>query len=359
MKKLFVFQKNEGAYRRELECAYDRVFKDRERIDFEMLTLDCLDEKAVDVVVSNGLSREWYLILMGLNIVTITIDNWEKYHDLADMVIDCLSNDDKRYFTGKDHSVCENENTEVPAIDEIVNLIKKLEWNSTFFGFNVAYLSCMHLTDNIIFKINKYVQEENIRLIEYLCNCHDRRSVLVAEKNGFHFTDIRLTFKNAIKEEEVPGSKGLSFGKASEQDISMLRKKIGGDFYKDSRYFFDGNFDVQKTNEFFQVWIEKAVRGTYDDECWCLFDGSEPVAYCTLRYDKLRCAHIGLLGVDSKYQGRGLGKQMLGALNNLLFAMDIRVLYVVTQGRNYAAQRLYQRSGFRTKATQLWYHKWI
>jgi hypothetical protein len=32
---------------------------------------------------------------------------------------------------------------------------------------------------------------------------------------------------------------------------------------------------------------------------------------------------------------------------------------VITQGRNYAAQRLYQRAGFVTRKTELWYHKWF
>jgi len=346
-------------YGQELECAYKNVSNDKDRIHLEKLTLDHLIETGVDVVVSNGLSREWYLILMGLNIVTITIDKWDRYHDLSDIVIDCFSRDEKKYFTGRDYSICENENPEAFAIDEITNLIKKLEWNSTFFGFNVAYLSCMHLTDNIILKINKYVQEENIHLIEYLCNCHDRRSVEVAEKTGFHFTDIRLTFKKVIRDKaEVFDPGGFSFGKASEEDIPTLREKIGDHFYKDSRYFFDGNFDIQKTNEFFQVWIEKAVMGTYDDECWCLYDSGEPVAYCTLRYDESQCAHIGLFGVDRKYRGRGLGSRMLDSVNNLLVGANIPLLHVVTQGRNYAAQRLYQSAGFRTESTQLWYHKW-
>jgi hypothetical protein len=30
----------------------------------------------------------------------------------------------------------------------------------------------------------------------------------------------------------------------------------------------------------------------------------------------------------------------------------------VTQGRNLAAQRLYQRTGFLIRDLQLWYHKW-
>ena len=31
---------------------------------------------------------------------------------------------------------------------------------------------------------------------------------------------------------------------------------------------------------------------------------------------------------------------------------------VVTQGRNIAGQRLYQRCGFLTRSVELWYHKW-
>jgi hypothetical protein len=31
---------------------------------------------------------------------------------------------------------------------------------------------------------------------------------------------------------------------------------------------------------------------------------------------------------------------------------------VVTQGRNVAAQRLYQQCGFITKTVQFWFHKW-
>jgi hypothetical protein len=32
---------------------------------------------------------------------------------------------------------------------------------------------------------------------------------------------------------------------------------------------------------------------------------------------------------------------------------------VVTQARNFTAQRLYQRSGFVTANVQLWFHKWF
>ena len=37
----------------------------------------------------------------------------------------------------------------------------------------------------------------------------------------------------------------------------------------------------------------------------------------------------------------------------------IKKLYVVTQGRNIRAQRLYQKNGFIIKSSEIWYHKWV
>jgi ribosomal protein S18 acetylase RimI-like enzyme len=38
---------------------------------------------------------------------------------------------------------------------------------------------------------------------------------------------------------------------------------------------------------------------------------------------------------------------------------QVDTVTVVTQGRNIAAQALYQRRGFITQSQQLWYHKWF
>ena len=290
-----------------------------------------------------------------MNIVTITIDKLEKYNEYSDIVIDFLSPDDKKYFTGRNYSIRRNGDLE---IDEIVNLIIKLEWDSNFFGFNVSFLSCMHLTDNIMLQIKKFIVKEKIRLVEYLCNCHDRRSVVVAEKNDFHFTDMRLTYKRKLEGKEEVSLDDWIFAKATGKDTPKLRE-MSKDIYRDSRYFFDGNFDVAKINEFYQSWVEKGVHGQYDDECWCLYDDVLPIAFCTVRYAKPESATIGLFGVDKRYQRKRLGKKLLYSVFNMLFDRGVHRIFVVTQGRNYAAQNLYQSVGFRTESTQLWYHKWI
>jgi ribosomal protein S18 acetylase RimI-like enzyme len=291
-----------------------------------------------------------------LNIVSITLGERDNYYGLADIVIDCKHHDSKRYFVSPEHSICNNPDFPFP---EIAQLIKKLDWDSDFFGFNVAFLSCKHLTDNIYARIERFLRAENIRLVEYLCNCHDARSVRVAEDKGFRFTDIRLQFSRSLEQVpavEIPGH--LVFGMADEGHIPRLREIAHG-IYLDSRYHFDSNFDQERVVEFYKNWVEKAVWGQFDHECWCLFHDGAPEAFCTVRYGSGKRSTIGLVGTSREQQNQGLGKLLLFKVLSHLGGKGYQEVVVVTQGRNYAAQNLYQGAGFHTKVTQLWYHKWI
>jgi len=217
----------------------------------------------------------------------------------------------------------------------------------------------MHLTDTIWSRIERFINSENIRLVEYLCNCHDTRSVQVAEDKGFRFTDIRLAFIRKLYGDEADSlPDNIHFGRATEADIPVL-KGIASGLYEDSRYYFDPHFEPSIINEFYRGWVAKGVRGQYDDECWCLYEGDHPFAFCTVRYLKERAANIGLVGIEHNHLNGGHGRRLMLSVFDHLYDCDVRKVLVVTQGRNYAAQNLYQSVDFRTKVTQLWYHKWM
>lgn len=364
MNKLFVFQKDKEiheSYIKELRYGYDIASKKSNKtkqININDLSVDYLLKNEIDVVVSNGLSKEWYLILKGLQVAVITIDDISKYHDLSDIVIDPRSEESNKYFTGIEYSIYKNKDFEI-EFDEIINLIKKLQWDSGFWGFPVSYLSCRHLTKSIMHRINIFIKRENIKLIEYLCNCHDNRSVKITEQSGFHFTDIRLSFEKKLKgKTNVDLDESFTFSLANEKDINIL-KEIAYNLYKDGRYYFDGNFNINKVNEFYEGWVEKAVLGQYDDECYCLYKKDKPIGFCTLKFHISNSANIGLVGLSNEYRGKGIGKILLYLVFNKLIDKGISKVSIVTQGRNYAAQRLYQKVGFLTKATELWFHKWL
>lgn len=358
MNKLFIIQNNHGIYADELRRAFEIVENRKSSLKLEALSIDYLIDNSIDVVIANGLPAEWYYIFRGLNIVSIIFDDRKKYQQYSDIVIDCQSNDDLRYFTGDACAIRNNGDSAIFSINEIVNLITLQKWDSTFFGFNVAYLSCMHLTENIVFRTEQFIKKEKVRLVQYLCNCHDRESVRIAERNNYSFVDIRLTYSREFIPGETFPVSDQKFGKAKPDNIPRLQA-LSRELYAGSRYFFDGNFDTDKIYEFYQGWVEKGVLGQFDDECWCLYEDATPVAFCTVKYESRGVAVIGLVGVDKEYQGRGLGKALLYKVFNILTEKKINKIYVVTQGRNYSAQRLYQCVGFRTHLTQLWYHKWI
>jgi|GEM_PF-1053318 len=358
MNKLFILQEHKNNdYSRELAKGLDVCGGKFQIINLEELTSDYLINNSIDVVISNGLPKEWYFVLKGLKIVTVTMDEIKDYFSLADIVIDYKSKDSNKYFTGDEYSIVKNKDFD---FQEIVDLISRLNWDSDFWGFPVAYLSSKHLSENILHRIERFIKKEDIRLLQYLCNCHDIRSVRVAERNGFNFIDIRLTFEKSLIEKNnnfgLPAN--ITFNKAQKDDIEEL-KKISGNLYPQSRYFFDINFDPERVKDFYENWVEKGVLGQFDNECYCLYHSGIPVGFCTIRYNISNTVNIGLFGVANDFQGKGLAKLLLNAIFNILIDKKISKLFVVTQGRNYGAQRLYQNTGFLTKSTELWYHKWI
>ena len=149
-----------------------------------------------------------------------------------------------------------------------------------------------------------------------------------------------------------------NFRKAKKNEINIIQN-ISRSLYKDSRYYFDHNFNRKRVQDFYDQWIQKAIYGTFDDVCFVLTEKNIPVSYCTIRYLNKEHAVIGLFGVSTKYTGKGYGKKLI---NNILIYLNnqgYKKVLVVTQGRNYKAQRLYQSAGFMTNSTELWYHKWI
>lgn len=239
-----------------------------------------------------------------------------------------------------------------------------LKWDSKFWGFPIAYITTRYLNKTIILKVKKFIKSHRVRMIQYLCDCHDRRSVDLAEKNNFEFKDIRITFeKNLLKKKYIifprKNKELLSISYAKKNDLKKL-KLMTNKNYLESRYYFDDNFNKKKISIFYSDWVAKAINGKFDNECLVLLKKKNIVGFCTLRYSNgNKIANIGLFGISNKEKGKGYGLFFLNKIFKKLYKAKLSKIRVVTQGRNYSAQRLYQKAGFLTLSTELWYHKWI
>ena len=84
-----------------------------------------------------------------------------------------------------------------------------------------------------------------------------------------------------------------------------------------------------------------------------------PIACCSILYSSKLSATIGLFAVDEKMSGKGLGNILLRKVFQNLVSQGVQNVSVVTQGRNYGAQRLYQRAGFQSEKIEIYYHCWF
>lgn len=353
MNKLFIFTNDSGPHYDALKSAYE-IAKGRKHMSTVMPDLQFLQNNDIQVVVSNGLSPEYYRLLKRRNIVSITLDE-DKYQRHSDIVINQHANHTEDPFADLDHST---PIIRKAHIIEVMDLAKEMEWDSDFFGFKIALISCLRLTSSIAHQVNAFTRQNNIRLMQYLCDCHDRTSVRTAENGNYRFVDIRLTLSKVLNADSPVQTDDTIFRKATARDVPVIRK-ISENFYSKSRYSFDNHFDKGKVRSFYQDWAEKGVYGRFDDECWCCCSGNTVTAFCTVAYDLPNHGHIRLFAVSPDHQGSGLGKRLLASVLNIFRSKGISRAFVVTQGRNYPAQNLYQSLGFRTYASQLWYHKWM
>lgn len=240
----------------------------------------------------------------------------------------------------------------------IPGLVRVLPWDSEYFGFQVAFVEKRTITPAEQEEVEAFAKREKVVLLQYLCDCQDQQSVRTAEAAGYSFVDIRYTLKRSLIADIPPAELGAyAAGRATEADIPVLRA-IAHDAYRDSRYYYDGNFDREKIISFYQEWVEKGVRGMLEDYAEVLYDNGTPVAFCTVKRITDKEAKIGLFGVDGAKRGKGLGTKLLRHALQQLRNDGAETVSVVTQGRNYAGQRLYQTCGFTTELLELWYHKW-
>jgi len=170
------------------------------------------------------------------------------------------------------------------------------------------------------------------------------------QAHGFIYCegDVQLTKEINISDTNV------SYQTATQAQLPELLTMLD-DMYQISR-FKKPWFTTQDRDRFYKEWLTKAVYGTYDDCCLLIIEANEICGFVTLK-EHPSYAQIGLIGVSSKHQGRGIGKKLLSIAEHYLGQRNCTTLSVATQMSNIHALNLYTRFGFRLTETNLWFYK--
>ena len=250
------------------------------------------------------------------------------------------------------------ERAETAAASDIC---RRLEWDSEFWGFGCARVEGPQLRKDQMPAIEGWCHANNIAFLQYLAPADDTGSARAAEEGGFHLVDERVTLACRITADSPDVREpGIELRPSRMEDVSGL-EAIARISHADSRYYSDPGFPRAGCDDLYSTWIRRSLEGAIADIVLVPVIDGEPAGYVTCKRDAepAKTGWIGLVGVGPKARGRGVGGALVRRAIDWFREAGVEEALVVTQGRNEAAQRLYERCGFLARDTALWYHKWF
>jgi dTDP-4-amino-4,6-dideoxy-D-galactose acyltransferase len=235
-----------------------------------------------------------------------------------------------------------------------------LEWDTRFFGFGVGRVCADALTQEQVAHIEPWCRQHGVRCLYFLARPDDPTTTRLAEQNGFHLVDVRVSLDCAVSSHAcVPQAlpaPPVAVQQARSGDRAALRS-IARQSHRDSRFYYDPGFPRDACDRLYEAWIERSCDG-YADAVLVAGRAGRLAGYISCHREGEEGGRIGLVGVSCQARGAGVGQALVLSAVDWFRQQSVRRVSVVTQGRNCAAQRLYQRCGFLTRAVHLWYHRW-
>lgn len=220
-------------------------------------------------------------------------------------------------------------------------MIELLPWDTEFFGFRVGRLHADALTHSVASEAREWCRSHQVSCLYFLGSTNSPET-----PEGFRCVDERATYAWESRSPEEISPSVRPFETEDLEELEAIARRS----HRDTRFYADPLFDRKRCDELYATWIRRSCEG-WADAVFVCFDENRTAGYITCRANS-----IGLVAVAECAQGRGLGRQLVRAAQRYFWTKGVARVEVVTQGRNHAARRLYERCGFREKSTQRWYH---
>lgn len=220
--------------------------------------------------------------------------------------------------------------------------LKHLKWDSEFWGVNFYELignGVPNSTDiQIPFVIQRKVFKNDLDVIQFL------------KSNDYVCVEQKITLVKPIREthHSIEGIQPIQLS-----DIENLKAEIGSIFVENSRYRM---LDHHKVKDFYYRWLSNSCHGIMDTYVDGYFIHQKLAGFISYRVVD-RVLVIGLFGVLSPFQGKGVASVLLNHIENVAQKMKLLNVSVSTQASNQHALKAYTKNGFLISEEEEWYYK--
>jgi dTDP-4-amino-4,6-dideoxy-D-galactose acyltransferase len=237
-----------------------------------------------------------------------------------------------------------------------------LPWDSDHFGFTIGRVTASRLDGGAADAALRWCEERDVACLYLQVDSVDAGTTQVAEERGFRLVDVRAELVRPLEVQAAPGATGGAhsavrpFGVADAPPLEALARSA----FSDTRFFRDPGFPRQRSEELYVKWLRAAIEAPGGDAVLVADEGTGASGFITvtLHRDSLT-GEVGLVAVSQQSRREGVGAALVQSACKHCAAQGMKRVRVATQAHNVPALRLYERLGFRTNATMLWFHRWF
>lgn len=227
--------------------------------------------------------------------------------------------------------------------------IRKLEWDSLFFGFFIGdvFIENNHPSNSVVFNSEFYT------FIQVRSKSNFN---IFSDTHSVSYSEIKIVFSKKIDQvsEIEDDVKDFDDFPIEEKTLYELAYESG----KYSRYKQDENISDFKFKEFYRLWISNSINKSFADKIFYISENENILGFVTLKI-KDGEGFIGLIAVSSNFQGKGLGKKLLLKAENYCFLNNVNTLHIPTQFENIPACNFYRKLGYEISEKINVKHFWI
>jgi dTDP-4-amino-4,6-dideoxy-D-galactose acyltransferase len=235
-------------------------------------------------------------------------------------------------------------------------MIKKLQWDSGFFGFpvGVAYLN------------EKPRWEEFVQVFKHKMSGYRLIYLITGEKvivpewvlKKFHGRSInqKVLFSKNISGEECDIPEYITEYHETHVNDDLIDLAHLSGYY--SRFKIDSNFVAGKFKELYATWIKRSLDRSIADKIFVARHNGRIAAMLSCKYDNATC-NIGLVAVHESEQGKGTGRYLMQLAENHAYNGGLTSIHVPTQSNNIIACRFYEKLGYSPINITNYYHFWV
>ena len=178
----------------------------------------------------------------------------------------------------------------------------------------------------------------------------EKKKIQIIKKKNFKLINCNITFEKKIIQNKLH-NKNIRLAKIKDK---KKIQNIAFNNFNQSRFSLDKKLK-KKSKLIKSEWVNNYFKRKRGDALFLIEHNKVIAGFVLLIYNKQNLI-IDLIAIDSKYQRKGLGIQLINFIQSHYFKRFKKII-VGTQSNNKVSLKFYKRNNFKILKTEMVFHK--